>query len=87
MVSHVDHTEHGVQVIVTKQGVADLRWKSPCERAELLIENCAHPGYRPMLRDCLEQAKRIARGLHTPHDLQQALSWQQRFQNTGSMRE
>lgn len=24
-VSHVDHTEHGVQVLVTEQGLADLR--------------------------------------------------------------
>lgn len=87
MVSHVDHTEHDVQVVVTEQGVADLRWKSPCERAELLIENCAHPDYRPMLRDYLEQAKRAAKGQHTPHDLRQALSWHQRFLDTGSMRE
>ena len=29
MVSHVDHTEHDVQVIVTEHGVADLRWKTP----------------------------------------------------------
>lgn len=47
MVSHVDHTEHDVQIIITEQGVADLRWKTPKERAELMIENCAHPAYRP----------------------------------------
>lgn len=47
MVSHVDQTEHDVAVVVTEQGVADLRWKTPNERAELLIENCAHPDYRP----------------------------------------
>lgn len=86
MVSHVDHTEHDVQVIVTEQGVADLRWKSPCERAELLIENCAHPSYRPLLRAYFEQAKRVACGQHTPHDLSAALSWHQRFLETGSMR-
>ena len=48
MVSHVDHTEHDVDVIITEQGVADLRWKTPKERAELLIENCAHPDFRPL---------------------------------------
>lgn len=87
MVSHVDHTEHDVQVIITEQGAADLRWRSPCERAELLIENCAHPDYRPMLRAYLEQAKKAAKGQHTPHDLTRALSWHQRFLETGSMKE
>ena len=86
MVSHVDHTEHDVQVIVTEQGVADLRWKTPVERAELIIENCAHPDYRPMLRDYFERAKKVSPGRHTPHDLTQALSWHQRFLDTGSMK-
>ena len=87
MVSHVDHTEHDVQIIITEQGIADLRWKSPCERAELLIDNCAHPDYRPMLREYFEHAKKVSGGLHTPHDLTQALSWHQRFIETGSMKQ
>ncbi len=87
MVSHVDHTEHDVQVIVTEQGVADLRWKTPRERAELLIENCAHPDYRPMLREYLARAEKAAAGKHTPHDLRTALSWHQRYLETGSMKE
>ena len=29
MVSHTDHTEHDVHVIITEQGVADLRGLSP----------------------------------------------------------
>ena len=33
MVSHVDHTEHEVMVLVTEQGYADLRGLSPKERA------------------------------------------------------
>ena len=86
MVSHVDHTEHDVQVIVTEQGVADLRWKTPVERAELLIENCAHPDYRPLLREYLYRAKQVSTGQHTPHDLREALSWHQRFLDTGSMK-
>jgi succinyl-CoA:acetate CoA-transferase len=32
MVSHVDHTEHDVQVLVTEQGLADLRGLSPRQR-------------------------------------------------------
>lgn len=86
MVSHVDHTEHDVQVIVTEQGVADLRWKTPDERAELIIENCAHPDYRPLLREYYEGAKRASRGAHTPLDLTKALSWHQRYIETGSMK-
>ena len=86
MVSHVDHTEHDVQVIVTEQGVADLRWKTPVERAELLIGNCAHPDYRQLLREYLERAKQVSAGQHTPHDLREALSWHQRFLDTGNMK-
>ncbi len=40
-VSHVDHTEHDVDVIVTEQGYADLRGLAPRERAKRIIENCA----------------------------------------------
>ena len=86
MVSHVDQTEHDVQVIITEQGIADLRWKIPRERAELIIENCAHPDYRPMLREYYEHALDVAAGKQTPHDLAQALSWHQRFLATGTMK-
>lgn len=85
MVSHVDHTEHDVDVIVTEQGVADLRWKTPRERAKEIIENCAHPDYRDALRDYFERACR-ERGGQTPHILSEALSWHRRFLETGSMR-
>lgn len=86
MVSHVDHTEHDTQIIVTEQGLADLRWKTPKERAELLIENCAHPDYKPLLREYYQCALKNAKGLHTPHDLKNALSWHVRFLETGSMK-
>jgi propionyl-CoA:succinyl-CoA transferase len=33
LVSHTDHSEHSVSVVVTEQGVADLRGKDPSERA------------------------------------------------------
>jgi len=81
MVSHVDHTEHDVMVMVTEHGVADLRWKTPAERAELIIENCAHPKYREGLREYLKKAGRH----HIPHDLDLALSWHKRYLATGSM--
>ncbi|NPV26820.1 MAG: acetyl-CoA hydrolase/transferase family protein [Firmicutes bacterium] len=85
MVSHVDHTEHDVHVIITEQGVADLRNLSPRERARVIINNCAHPDYRPMLLDYLDRAEREV-GAHTPHLLNEALSWHIRFMQHGSMK-
>ncbi len=66
--SHIDHTEHDVDVIVTEQGYADLRGLAPSERVELIIENCAHPMYRDQLRTYYEEAK--TRGGQTPHILE-----------------
>lgn len=83
MVSHVDHTEHDVAVIVTEQGVADLRGLSPRERAPRLIA-VAHPTYRPLLEDYFRRAS--ARGGHTPHLLDEAFSWHLRAAATGTMR-
>jgi len=86
MASHVDHTEHDVMVIVTEQGVADLRGLSPRQRAQKMIDQCAHPDYRPLLQDYFDRARRESFGKHTPHLLGEALSWHERFVETGSMR-
>jgi len=86
MVSHVDHTEHDVSVVVTEQGLADLRGLSPRQRAHAIINHCAHPDFRPQLQDYFDRAYLHSRGLHTPHLLPEALSWHQRFLDTGSMR-
>jgi succinyl-CoA:acetate CoA-transferase len=85
MVSHVDHTEHDVHVIVTEQGLADLRGLAPRRRARLLIDKCAHPDYRPLLEDYFDRALSGAFGQHTPHLLEEALSWHARYVQTGSM--
>jgi succinyl-CoA:acetate CoA-transferase len=85
MVSHTDHTEHDVEIIVTEQGLADLRGLSPTQRARLIIEKCAHPDFKPALRDYFERALRDAPGKHTPHLLSEALSWHDRCVKTGSM--
>ena len=84
-VSHVDHTEHDVMVLVTEKGVADLRGLSPKERAERIIENCAHEDYKEMLWDYFRRAKEATKNSHTPHILSQALSWHERFLKTGTM--
>ncbi|MBM1143198.1 acetyl-CoA hydrolase/transferase family protein [Alloalcanivorax sp. C16-2] len=85
MVSHVDHTEHDVQIVVTEQGLADLRGLPPRERARRIIEHCAHPDFRPRLLDYFERASASGRGLHTPHLLSEALSWHERYEQTGRM--
>ena len=85
MVSHVDHTEHDVNIIVTEQGLADLRGLSPFERAEEIIENCAHPDYRPQLKSYLNEAKQSSG--HTPHMMCRALEWHDRFIQTKTMRD
>ena len=81
-VSHQDHSEHDVNVIVTEQGVADLRGKSPLERANLIIENCAHPDYKPLLRDYLK----LATGGHTHHNLPCAFAFHDTLRRKGDMR-
>jgi succinyl-CoA:acetate CoA-transferase len=86
MSSHVDHTEHDVMVVVTEQGLADLRGLAPKQRAQRVIDACAHPNYRPMLQDYFDRASRESYGKHTPHLLTEALSWHQRFIDTGDMR-
>jgi len=75
MVSHVDHTEHDVQVIVTEQGLGDLRGLSPKQRARVVIENCAHPDFRPALHDYFLRALDQSPGKHTPHLLREAFAW------------
>ncbi len=83
MVSHVDHTEHDVDILVTEQGLADLRGLAPRERARVIIDNCVHPDYRAALNDYFERA--CARGGHTPHILREALSWHENLEENGRM--
>lgn len=85
MVSHVDHTEHDVQIIVTEQGLADLRGLSPKQRAKVVIENCAHPHFKPMLWDYYKRSLMHSPGKQTPHLLDEAFSWHLRYEKTGHM--
>jgi succinate CoA transferase len=81
MVSHVDHSEHSVDVIITDQGVADLRGLDPVQRAEKVISNCAHPSYRELLTDYLH----LGKSGQTPHTLSAALAFHNAFLETGDM--
>lgn len=84
MASHIDHTEHDVHIIVTEQGIADLRGLSPRERAETIINNCTHPEYKSKLKNYYQRA--LEKGGHTPHLTEEALSWHNKFLETGSMK-
>jgi acyl-CoA hydrolase len=83
MVSHVDHSEHSVKVLVTEHGVADLRGLSPVQRAEVIIENCAAPEYKDLLRKYLQLG---VKG-HTPQNMNAALAFHSVFMKTGDMRD
>ncbi|MHB1309477.1 MAG: succinate CoA transferase [Limisphaerales bacterium] len=82
MVSHLDSSEHSVSVIATEQGVADLRGKSPAERAKCIIENCAHPEYREVLLDYLK----LSGESHSPQTLAAAFGMHIAFARDGDMR-
>ena len=81
MVSHVDHSEHSVDVIVTELGVADLRGKTPSQRAKLILENCVHPSYHDLLNQYLAMASKG----HTPHNLRTCFAFHNEFIKSGDM--
>jgi acetyl-CoA hydrolase len=78
----MDHSEHSVQVVITEQGVADLRGRDPHDRANLIIENCAHPEYRDQLRTYL----RLVKEGHVPQSLSLAFAMHRHFLTNGDMR-
>lgn len=83
MVSHVDHNEHDIDILVTEHGLADLRGLAPRERARQIIDHCADPKFKTQLNDYFERA--CAKGGHTPHLLDEALSWHANLEERGYM--
>ncbi|MDR0699221.1 MAG: acetyl-CoA hydrolase/transferase family protein [Tannerella sp.] len=81
MVSHLDHSEHSVKIIITEHGVADLRGKSPVQRARVIIDNCVDPAYRPLLNEYLNMG---IKG-HTPQNLKCCFAFHQEFAKSGDM--
>jgi len=81
MCSHIDHSEHSVQVIVTEHGIADFRGKAPRERAELVIGNCVDPSYR----DLLWSYFRLTENGHTPQSFRSAFAFHETFLECGDM--
>jgi succinate CoA transferase len=82
LVSHLDHSEHSVQAIITEQGIADLRGKDPVQRAREIVNKCAHPEYREQLLAYLGHAK----DGHTPQTLQTVFAMHQAFLAKKDMR-
>jgi len=84
MVFHVDYTEQDVRMVVTEQGIADLRGLSPREKAATIIKNCVHPKYKPRLENYYQRD--LGKGEHIPYLISEALSWHKKFLETGSMK-
>lgn len=87
--SHVDQTEHDLDVVVTEQGLADLRGLAPRERAPLIIQKCAHPDYKDMLMDYYERSLHecLKRGAgHEPHMLRNAFKMHINLMENGTMK-
>ena len=82
LVAHLDHSEHSVNVIITEQGIADLRGKDPVQRAHEIILKCAHPKYRDQLLKYMGDTKNG----HTPQTLSKAFSMHQAFLEKKDMR-
>lgn len=89
MVTHVDHTEHDLDILVTEQGLADLRGLAPRQRARRVIDRCAHPDYRPLLQEYYDRALKagIASGsAHEPHMLYKSFNMHRNLEEKGTMK-
>ncbi|CCK71200.1 acetyl-CoA hydrolase KNAG_0G01420 [Huiozyma naganishii CBS 8797] len=89
MVSHVDQTEHDLDVVVTEQGLADLRGLAPRERSREIIKQCAHPDYKDLLMDYVQKSEHYAAKhncMHEPHMLRNALKFHTNLQEKGTMK-
>lgn len=83
--SHIDHATLDVDVIVSERGVADLRGLTPKEKAPIIIDQIANPKYQPLLLDYFHRACEACGNSQTPHLLEEAFDFHNRFNKTGSM--
>jgi acetyl-CoA hydrolase len=86
--THIDHTEHELDVIVTEQSLADIRGLGHVERAKLIIEKCAHLSYKDQLLDYLKLAQKITQGRgarHEPQILSKVYKMRENFEKNGTM--
>lgn len=83
--SHIDHATLDVDVIVSERGVADLRGLTPKEKAPIIIDQIANPKYQPLLLDYFHRACEACGNSQTPHLLEEAFDFHNRFNKTGTM--
>jgi len=81
MCPHIDNNEHSVQIVVTEQGLADLRGLGPMQRARAIIDKCAHPMYKEYLTDYLKNAG----SGHIPVDLTRCFELHRNLVEKGEM--
>ena len=89
MVTHVDHTEHDMDVLVTEQGLADLRGLAPRQRAQRIIDKCAHPEYRPILQEYFDRSLReclASNSAHEPHMIFKVFNMHRNLAEKGTMK-
>lgn len=84
MVSHQDICEHDVDLVVTENGLADLRGLDDGERADLIIARCSSGIYKKQLTAYLQNAREKSGG-HHPQLPYEAFSWFQRLKEEKSM--
>lgn len=85
MVFHQDISEHDVDIVITENGVADLRGKDEVERARLIIENCSSLAYKEQLDFYLKKAINKCGG-HRPQLPIEAYNWYEHLKANGTMR-
>ncbi len=73
MLANVDIPKQDADMVVTEQGVADLRGLGPAERANLIIDRCSHPAFKDRLQRYLSRA--LERKQHLPFDPSLAAQW------------
>ncbi|HQB39479.1 MAG TPA: acetyl-CoA hydrolase/transferase C-terminal domain-containing protein, partial [Deltaproteobacteria bacterium] len=78
-----------LDILVTEQGLADLRGLAPRERAQCIIDKCVHPEYKPILQSYYDMAKKecLAKGVgHEPQLWDRALKMQLNLAQNGTMK-
>ncbi|HAK47213.1 MAG TPA: hypothetical protein DCO79_15005 [Spirochaeta sp.] len=86
MVSHLDISEHDIDIVITENGLADLRGLDDVERADVIIGNCASDAYKPQLAAYLVKARENCGG-HHPQLPDDAFTWHRRLKEEGTMLE
>jgi len=81
MCTHVDSSEHSVQVLVTEHGTADLRGLPPLKRAYTIIKNCVHPAYRDYMYNYLASSPKG----HIRHNLSTCFELHRNLMEQGAM--